>query len=108
MCRAFPGADYYGSSATPRQQQRTVRLPRTPKGSAGTAGTFPTFTTDQSAGSAPSSTPEVSVALYRNTQRDPTHPNIRIGETVLNREQDRVPQQPITASFGADAVSRGF
>jgi hypothetical protein len=70
--------------------------------------TFPTFTTDQSAGSGPSSTPEVSVALYRNTQRDRTHPNIRIGETVLNREQDRVPQQPITASFGADPVSRGF
>ena len=108
MCRAFPGADYYGSSATPRRQQRTVRLPQTPKSLAGTAGTFPTFTTDQSAGSAPSSTPEVSIALYRNTQRDPTHPNLRIGETVLNRDQDRVPQQPIPASFGAVAVSRGF
>ena len=100
--------DYYGSSATPRWQQRTVRLPEPNNGSAGTPGTFPTFTTDQSAGSAPSSTPEVSVALYRNTQRDPIHPNIRIDGTVLNRDQDRVPQQPITASFGADAVSRGF
>jgi hypothetical protein len=36
--------DYYGSSATPRRQQRTVRLPQNPKGSAGTAGTLPTFT----------------------------------------------------------------
>jgi hypothetical protein len=106
MCRAFPGSDYYGSSATPPRQQRTVRLPPPNNGLAGTAGTFPTFTTDQSAGSAPSSTPEVSVALYRNTQRDPTHP--KMDGTVLNRDQDRVPQQPITASFGADAVSRGF
>ena len=36
--------DYYGSSATSRRQQRTVRLPRTLAGSAGTAGTLPTFT----------------------------------------------------------------
>ena len=36
--------DYYESSATPRRQQRTVRLPQTPEGSAGTAGTLPTFT----------------------------------------------------------------
>jgi hypothetical protein len=28
MYRAFPGAEYYGPSATPRRQQRTVRLPR--------------------------------------------------------------------------------
>jgi len=35
MCQAFPGADYYGSSATPRRQQRTVRLPRTPEGVGG-------------------------------------------------------------------------
>jgi hypothetical protein len=50
---AFPSAmvgrdahDYYGSSATPRRQQRTVRPPQTPESLAGTAGTFPTFTTD--------------------------------------------------------------
>jgi hypothetical protein len=29
MYRAFPGSEYYGGSATPRRQQRTVRLPRT-------------------------------------------------------------------------------
>jgi hypothetical protein len=64
---AFPSSsvgryphDYYESSATPRRQQRTVRLPRTPKGSAGTAGTLPTFTINRSAGSAPSSTPGAS------------------------------------------------
>jgi hypothetical protein len=55
----FAGSDYYGSSATSRRQQWTVRLPK-PKGSAGTAGTLPTFTIDRSAGSAPSSTPEPS------------------------------------------------
>jgi hypothetical protein len=38
--------DYYESSATPRRQQRTVRLPR-PEQSAGTAGTLPTFTIDR-------------------------------------------------------------
>ena len=32
----------------------------------------------------------------------------RTDETVLNRDQDRVPQQPIAASFGAGDVSRGF
>jgi hypothetical protein len=37
--------DYYESSATPRRQQRTVRLPQTPTaGSAGTAGALHTFT----------------------------------------------------------------
>jgi hypothetical protein len=36
--------DYYGSSATPRRQRRTVRLPHTLAGSAGTAGALPTFT----------------------------------------------------------------
>jgi hypothetical protein len=29
MYRAFPGSEYYGPSATPQRQQRTVRLPRT-------------------------------------------------------------------------------
>lgn len=28
MWPAFPASEYYGSSATPRRQQRTVRLPR--------------------------------------------------------------------------------
>jgi hypothetical protein len=36
--------DYYGSSAAPRRQRRTVRLPHTLAGSAGTAGALATFT----------------------------------------------------------------
>jgi hypothetical protein len=28
MRPAFPASEYYGSSATPRRQQRTVRLPQ--------------------------------------------------------------------------------
>jgi hypothetical protein len=35
MYRAFPGSEYYGPSATPRRQQRTVRLPRTRPGFGG-------------------------------------------------------------------------
>jgi hypothetical protein len=48
---AFPSSpvgryshDYYGSSATPRRQRRTVRLPHTLAGSAGAAGALATFT----------------------------------------------------------------
>jgi hypothetical protein len=35
MWPAFPASEYYGSSATPRRQQRTMRLPRTPTRSGG-------------------------------------------------------------------------
>jgi hypothetical protein len=35
MWPAFPASEYYGSSATPRRQQRTVHLPQTPKGFGG-------------------------------------------------------------------------
>ena len=35
MWPAFPTSDYYGSSATPRRPQRTVRLPRTRRGGSG-------------------------------------------------------------------------
>src|SRR5260370_22655656 len=110
MYRAFPGADYYASSATPRRQQRTVRLPQTPTaGSAGTAGTLPTFTTDRSAGSVSSYTPGVSsraTATPRATL--PARRGTRRDKTALNRYQDRAPQQPIAASFRAAALSRGF
>jgi hypothetical protein len=67
--------DYYGSSATPRRQQRTVRLPQTPRGSAGTAGALPTFTIDRSAGSAPSYTPGVSSRATATPERDLARPN---------------------------------
>ena len=61
--------DYYGSSATPRRQQRTVRLPRTPKGSAGTAGTLPTFTHQPVGRVGAQLYPGGIVARYRNTAR---------------------------------------
>jgi hypothetical protein len=48
-------------------------------------------------------------ARYRNTARGLARPNRnRTDETVLNNNEDRAPQQPITASFGAAALSRGF
>lgn len=101
--------DYYGSSATPRRQQRTVRLPQTPKGSAGTAGTLPTFTHRPVGRIGAQLYPGGIVARYRNPARDLDRPNShRTGETVLNSNQDRVPQQPTAASFRADSVYRGF
>jgi hypothetical protein len=41
MYRAFPGSDYYGSSATPRRQQRTVRLPQAQRAQRAPPGRFP-------------------------------------------------------------------
>ncbi|HWX44541.1 MAG TPA: hypothetical protein VNY52_04375 [Solirubrobacteraceae bacterium] len=43
MWPAFPTSEYYGPSATPRQQQGTVRLPEPTQDSTGTTGTLPTF-----------------------------------------------------------------
>ena len=79
-CRVFAAAlphaagspglgEYYGGSATPRRQQRTVRLPRPRRneGPAGTAGALPTFTIHRSAGSASSYTPVASPPGNRYT-----------------------------------------
>ena len=102
--------DYYGSSATPRRQQRTVRLPQTPTaGSAGTAGTLPTFTHQPSGRVGVQLYPEGIVARYRNPARDLDHPNShRTDEMVPNSNQDQAPQQPTAASFRADSAYRGF
>ena len=101
--------DYYGSSATPRRQQRTVRLPRTPKGSAGTAGTLPTFTHRPVGRVGAQLYPGGIAAGYRNPPRGLDRPNRkRSAETIPNSNRDRAPQQPIAASFGAAVLYRGF
>ena len=101
--------DYYGSSATPRRQQRTVRLPQTAKGSAGTAGTLPTFTHRPVGRVGAQLYPGGIVARYRNPARDLDRPmGNRTGEMALNSNQDQAPQQPTAASFRAAAKSRGF
>ena len=96
--------DYYGSSATSRRQQRTVRLPRTHhSGSAGTAGTLPTFTHRPAGRVGVQLYPGGIAARYRNPARGLVRPiSNRTDETVPKlTAEDRAPQQPIAASFGA-------
>jgi len=102
--------DYYGSSATSRQQQRTVRLPRAHQpGSAGTAGTLPTFTHMPVGRVGAQLYPGDIAARYRNTARGLTRPtNNGTGETALTKNKDRASRQPIAASFGAAVLYRGF
>jgi hypothetical protein len=48
-------------------------------------------------------------ARYRNTARDLDRPNEkRSAETIPIDNEDRAPQQPIAASFGAVPRYRGF
>ena len=101
--------DYYGSSATPRRQQRTVRLPQTPQGLAGTAGALPTFTHMPVGRVGAQLYPGDIAARYRNTPRGLARPiSKRADETVLSKHEDRASQQPIAASFGAAVLYRGF
>jgi hypothetical protein len=101
--------DYYESSDSPRRQQRTVRLPRTPKGPAGTAGTSPTFTHRPVGRVGDQLYPGGIAARYRNTARGLVRPiRKRSDETVPINNEDRAPQQPIAASFGAGLKYRGF
>ena len=66
--------DYYGSSATPRRQRRTVRLPHTLAGSAGTAGALPTFTHTPVGRVGAQLYPGDIAAHHRNTARALTGP----------------------------------
>jgi hypothetical protein len=102
--------DYYGSSATQRRQQRTVRLPGpTNSGSAGTAGTLPTFTHTSVGRVGAQLYPGDIAARYRNTTRGLARPSEnRTGETALTSNEDRASRQPIAASFGAAFVYRDF
>jgi hypothetical protein len=102
--------DYYGSSATPRRQQRTVRLPRTHQpGSAGTARALPTFTHMPVGRVGAQLYPGDIAARYRNTARGLARPmEKRTDETALTNNEDRASRQPIAASFGAAVLYRGF
>src|SRR5207247_3441020 len=112
---AFPSSlvgryshDYYESSATPRRQQRTVRLPQA-EGLAGTAGALPTFTHRPVGRVGDQLYPGGIATRYRNTARGLDRPNRnRSAETIPSNNRDRAPQQPIAASFGAAVLYRGF
>jgi hypothetical protein len=110
MYRAFPGSDYYGSSATPRRQQRTVRLPRTPTCGFGGHRRDASHVHHQPVGRVGAQLyPGGIAARHRNSPRGLARPSKkRTDKTVPNNNQDRAPQQPITASFGAGALYRGF
>ena len=108
MYRAFPGSDYYGSSATPRRQQRTVRLPRARGPGGHRRGA--SHVHHRPVGRVGAQLyPGGIAARYRNTARGLDHPNRnRSAETIPNSNRDRAPQQPIAASFGAAVLYRGF
>jgi hypothetical protein len=90
--------DYYGPSATPRRQQRTVHLPRT-KARRAPPRRFPRSLICRSAGSAPSCTPGHRRALPQHGPRPRPPDHQRADETVANYNRDRAPQQPIAARF---------
>ena len=97
--------DYYGSSATPRRQQRTMRLPRTLKGSAGTAGTLPTFTHMPVGRVGAQLYPGGIATRYRNTARGLDRPNRkRSAETIPNSNRDR-DRQGLLPPFAAPPAS---
>jgi hypothetical protein len=102
--------DYYGSSATPRRPQRTVRLPRTRRGGTGGHRRGASHVHHQPVGRVGAQLyPGGIAARYRNTPRGLTRPiSNRADETVPNENRDRAPQQPIAASFGAAVQYRGF
>jgi hypothetical protein len=100
--------DYYESSATPRRQQRTVRLPQA-QGLGGHRRDA-SHVHHQPVGRVGAQLyPGGIAARYRNTPRDLARPsNKRADETVPSEQRDRAPQQPIAASFGAAVLYRGF
>jgi hypothetical protein len=102
--------DYYGSSATPRRQQRTVRLPRTPNGGSGGHRRDASHVHYQPVGRVGAQLyPGDIAARYRNTPRGLARPSKkRVGKTVPSEQRDRASQQPIAASFGAAVLYRGF
>jgi hypothetical protein len=102
MWPAFPTSDYYGSSATPRRPQRTVRLPRTRRGGSGGHRRDASHVHHRPLGRVGAQLyPGGIAARYRNTARGLDRPNRnRSAETIPSDNRDRAPQQPIAASFG--------
>ena len=108
MWPAFPAADYYGSSATPRWQERTVRLPRARE--LGGHHRDASHVHHQPVGRVGAQLYPGSIAArYRNTPHGLARPiSNRADKTVPSDNRDRAPQQPIAASFGAAVLYRGF
>ena len=107
MWPAFPASDYYGSSATPRRQQRTVRLPRAKLGGHRRDASH---VHHQPVGRVGAQLYPGGIATpHRNTRRGLARPtNKRASKTIPSNNENRAPLQPIPASFGAAALSRGF
>ena len=112
---AFPSSlvaryyhDYYGSSATPRRQQRTVRLPQAQRLGGHRRGA--SHVHHRPVGRVGAQLyPGGIAARYRNTARGLDHPNKkRSAETIPSNNRDRAPRQPIAPSFGAAVPYRGF
>ena len=112
MRPAFPpsggaAAHYYGSSATPRRQQRTVRLPRTQR--FGGHRRDASHVHHQPVSRVGAQLYPGGIAARTATRRTAPPPEQqRTARTVPSNNEDRAPRQPITASFGAAALSRGF
>jgi hypothetical protein len=100
--------DYYGSSATPRRPQRTVRLPRT-QGFGGHRRDASHVHHRPVGRVGAQLYPGGLAARHRNTPRGLARPiSKRADQTVPSSHRDRAPQQPIAASFGAGHRYRGF
>jgi hypothetical protein len=108
MWPAFPTSDYYGSSATSRRPQRTVRLPRAQQ--LGGHRRDASHVHHRPVGRVGAQLyPGGIAARYRNTARGLTRPNSnRTDKTAPNDNRNRAPQRPIAASFGAAVLYRGF
>jgi hypothetical protein len=109
MWPAFPASDYYGSSATPRRQQRTMRLPRSFTRTGGHRRDA-SHVHHRPVGRVGAQLYPGGIATrYRNTARGLIRPiSKRTDETVPHNNQDRAPQQPTAASFRAGLKYRGF
>ena len=71
-------------------------------------GRFPRSLTDRSAGSAPSCTPGASPRTTATRPATSTARSTNGRPRQSGEKQDRAPQQPIAASFGAAVLYRGF
>lgn len=82
MCRALPGSDYYGSSATSQPGHRTMQ----PAPGRGKAGTLPTFTRHRSKNEALGFTPE---GMSHGHVQRPAGPGQRENDRAVPHPQER-------------------
>jgi hypothetical protein len=108
MWPAFPASEYYGPSATPRQQQRTVRLPE-PTGLDGHHRDASHVHHAPVGRVGAQLYPCGIAARHRNTPHSLARANINsTDKTSPITNKGRAPRQPTAASFRAGYGSRGF